>query len=88
MTDRLQEQREITYRIGWRKGTIRAGEATEAHPAPEDRHEAFQSDVPISWVWRPVPFLPVPVVAALFCLVPAFLFGAVVWLVMQLKLLE
>lgn len=85
MADRMQEQREIKYRIGRRKGTISTGGTADKRTAP-DRHR--DEDVKLPWLWRPLPFVPLPLAAALFGLMPVLLFGAILWLVLQLKLLE
>lgn len=91
MSDKQQADREITYRVGWKKGKIHVPE----HPisvsnAPNSEVGAQDPELRKHWnkamiiVWRKMPYPSHKIAAAIVTIVPAVSFAAIVWLVAQL----
>jgi hypothetical protein len=92
MTDKQHSDREITYRVGWKKGKIlvqdfSAGEhkpaesAAVPEPAPLPVHR-WNKAMRIIWKRAPQPTLRLS--AGIAVILPAAAFAAILWLVAQL----
>jgi hypothetical protein len=90
--DKQHTDREITYRVGWKKGRIQVPDHTSAAghtaaPASKDQALSGLNQVEnriMRLIWKGVPFPSLRVAAGLAIVLPAVTFGAVVWLVAKL----
>jgi hypothetical protein len=77
-------KREITYRVGWKKGKIApSGKA----PVRSETVEAEAGTVERwmrRWAWRPVPFIPDNILPIALWTLPAVSFAVTVWLAYML----
>jgi hypothetical protein len=60
--------REITYQIGWKRGTIRE----RGRPSGPERHLPGFAE---KWIWRPLPSIPAKWVHSLLWAVPVISFA-------------
>lgn len=89
-----QSDREISYRIGWKKGKIHVPAAArqdegkgEAAPSAHSTPEAAQAkpDPLLRLIWRRAPYPVWSVIFWTMVVLPAAAFAAVVWLVARLS---
>lgn len=81
-------KREITYRVGWKKGKLEIGEngrVTGAESGVVFLEKALWLRLLDRYVWKRAPFVPERALPALLWTLPAVSFGFVWWLVFMLS---
>lgn len=79
--------REITYRVGWKKGKLEVGEnnqVTASESAVVFMEKALWLRLLDRYIWRRAPFLPLAAIPYLLIALPLLTFGFVWWMVYML----
>ncbi len=93
LPEQSQSDREISYRIGWKKGKIHVNdnasrEAGQMHPAQaapnSDMNVTHNTDPLLGVIWKRTPYPGWKAVFWAAAVLPAAGFAAVVWLVSRL----
>lgn len=81
-------EREITYQVGWRRGSIHYKDKQPSAGSPPVPTPSGRADQAARWackyLWREAPYPNGTVLAAFLWAVPAVGFATVVWLVYRL----
>ncbi|GAA3400778.1 hypothetical protein ACFFNY_15645 [Paenibacillus hodogayensis] len=89
-SQKLAAKRELTYRVGWKKGTMQVGEngqVTGSASALVFMERKKYERLLDGWIWREAPCLPVRALVVVLYVLPVALFGLVWWLVYMLSAL-
>ncbi|MNF05735.1 hypothetical protein D3C80_2055440 [compost metagenome] len=93
MPEQSQSDREISYRIGWKKGKIHvpedaareAGQTRQTHTDPKQTQElTHKADPLLGLLWKQAPYPGWRVIFWAAAVLPAAAFAVIVWLVSRM----